>query len=92
MASETLAACDVDPEESLVEKCCVSKGVVTPGGVGRLEINALILLCMCRKFNQEETKLSGEEFVCATFIFGKKHYSKYNMSRITTYTTYQLLT
>jgi len=68
MASETLAACDVDPEESLVEKCCVSKGVVTPGGVGRLEINALMLLCMCRKSNQEETKLSGEELVCATFI------------------------
>ena len=92
MASETLAACDVDPEESLVEKCCVSKGVVTPGGVGRLEINALILLCMCRKFNQEETKLSGEEFVCATFIFGNNLLSKYNMPCITLYNTYQLLT
>jgi hypothetical protein len=44
IASDTFAACDVDPEESRVEKCSVSKGVVTPGGIGRSEMNALMLL------------------------------------------------
>lgn len=44
IASTTFDACEVDPEESRVEKCFVSKVLVTPGGVGRFDMNALMLL------------------------------------------------
>jgi len=58
IASATLAACDVDPEESRVEKCCVSKALLTPGGVGRLEMKALILLVVIKERLSREYPLT----------------------------------